>query len=82
MSRRLRALTIEGVADLEQPCAACIYWESPARLEVACGAACDEELLRSSVSAVRREWGEYGRMALEDKKVLGFVKCAPARYSP
>jgi GNAT superfamily N-acetyltransferase len=82
MSRRLRALTMEGVAGLEQPCASCVYWESPDRLEVACGAACDEELLRSSFSSVRREWGEYGRMALEDKTVLGFIKCAPARYFP
>lgn len=82
MSRRLRALTVEGVAGFELPCAACAYWESPDRLEVACGAACDEELLRSNFSAVRREWGEYGRMALEDKRVLGFVKCAPAGYFP
>lgn len=82
MSRRLRPLTVDGVAGLDRPCAACTYWETPEPLDVKCGAACDGERLRSSISDVRREWGEYGRMALEDKIVLGFIKCAPARYFP
>jgi GNAT superfamily N-acetyltransferase len=82
MSRRLRALTVDGVAGLDRSCSTCVYWESSERLEVRCGSACDEERLRSCFSDVRREWGEYGRMALEDKTVLGFIKCAPARYFP
>ncbi|MBW6468233.1 MAG: hypothetical protein K0B85_03650 [Coriobacteriia bacterium] len=82
MSRRLRALTLEGIAGIDRECAVCAYWESPELLPMRCGAACDEELLRSNLSTVRREWGEYGRMALEDKVVLGFIKCAPTRYFP
>lgn len=82
MSRRLRPLTLDGIADIGRECATCAYWESSELLRVQCGAACDEELLRANRSAVRREWGEYGRMALEDKVILGFIKCAPARYFP
>ena len=82
MSRRLRPLTMDGVAGLDRSCATCTYWETSHQLDVMCCAACDEELLRSSFSAVRREWGEYGRMVLEDKAVLGFIKCAPAGYFP
>jgi GNAT superfamily N-acetyltransferase len=80
MSRRLRPLTADGIAGLGSGCAGCSFWESPNHLEIRCGAECDGELLRSRMSEVNREWGEYGRMALEDEVVLGFIKYAPARY--
>ncbi len=82
MARRLRALTVDGFGQLGPSCADCSYWESGERLEVKCGAQCEGDLLRARISEVNREWGEYGRMAVEEDTVLGFIKYAPARYLP
>jgi len=82
MARRLSALTVEGINRFGSSCQNCSYWESAERLEVRCGAQCDGDLLRARVSEVNREWGEYGRMAVEDGTVLGFIKYAPVRFLP
>lgn len=82
MSRRLKPLTIDAVGEVAPGCGSCAFWESDARLEVRCGAACDGGLLRARVSEIRQQWGEFGRAALDDDLVLGFVKCAPASFFP
>lgn len=82
MSRKMRPLTTEGLARFGFPCETCSFWESSTLLEVRCGAECDGELLRSRMSEIRREWGECGRMAVDDGVVLGFVKYGPVRYFP
>lgn len=38
--------------------------------------------LREWYDRVSSEWGECGRVALEDDEVLGFIKYAPALYLP
>lgn len=63
-------------------CAGCVYWETAEKLEPRCGQACDEQLARDWFDTVYGEWGECGRVALEDHEVLGFVKYAPPRYFP
>jgi GNAT superfamily N-acetyltransferase len=49
---------------------------------VRCGAACDDALLRARISEIRHGWGEFGRAAVDDDLVLGFVKCAPVSFFP
>lgn len=61
----------------------CAFWESATGpLDLVCGAACDPDAVRANISAVAQEWGDYGRVAMEDGEVLGFIKYAPARYFP
>ncbi|MDZ4180989.1 MAG: GNAT family N-acetyltransferase [Coriobacteriia bacterium] len=59
-----------------------MFWESAEPLEVRCGAACDPERARQWHSTVVREWGECGRVAMENDEVLGFIKYAPPAYLP
>lgn len=82
MSRRFKRLTPEAIGQVAAGCASCAYWESADHLEVACGAACDHDVLRARASEIAEEWGEWGRVAVDGDIVLGFVKCAPARFFP
>lgn len=82
MTRRLRPLTADFMPGLDRACDSCVFWETREPLEARCGAACDEEQLRAWFSTVHQEWGECGRVALEDKMPFGFIKYAPARYFP
>ena len=50
-------------------------------LQKRCGASCDPERLASWYDYVRAQWGECGRVALEDGEILGFVKYAPSRVT-
>jgi GNAT superfamily N-acetyltransferase len=60
----------------------CVFWESVEAKERVCGAACDPGLLREWYLQVTEEWGDCGRVALQDDEVLGFIKYAPSRYVP
>lgn len=82
MSRRLRPLSLEHLDNLPCECSDCVFWESADRLEPLCGAACDRELQRDWYGAVTSEWGECGRVAVEDSEILGFIKYAPPEYMP
>jgi GNAT superfamily N-acetyltransferase len=63
-------------------CGACVFWESPDALERRCGARCDREAAAEWFSQVLSEWGECGRVVVEDDEPLGFIKYAPSRYFP
>lgn len=82
MARRFRPLTPDRIVDLPPGCSGCVFWESPEALPLVCGAACSVEIARSWAERVGAEWGDCGRIALEDGKVLGFIKYAPAAYVP
>lgn len=82
MARKLRPLGPDHLSMLPCECTGCVFWESAEKLERRCGSACDEQRLREWYDTVAREWGECGRVALEDHSVLGFVKYAPPRYLP
>jgi GNAT superfamily N-acetyltransferase len=82
MTRRLRPLTPEIAELVPDMCVGCVFWESEMRLEARCGAASDIAMLKRWISQVSSEWGECGRVALEDGEVLGFVKYAPPGYFP
>lgn len=82
MARRLRPLALDHLDRLPCSCTGCVYWESVPKLEACCGSACDAELLGQWFRDVNSQWGECGRVALEDGEVLGFVKYAPPEYLP
>lgn len=82
MARKLRPLNLPDLALLPMSCQACSFWESGRTLERRCGAACDEDALRTWYLRVTEEWGECGRVVTEDDVVLGFVKYAPSMYFP
>ncbi len=82
MTRRLRPLLLEHFETLPCCCPGCAFWESEQPLEVVCGAVCDMALAKERYGLISREWGDSGRVAMEDKEVLGFIKYAPARYFP
>ena len=83
MPRRLQPLAANHVERLPCPSAGCIFWESPEKLELVCGSACDIEIARGWCERVSEEWGECGRVAAdEDGEILGFIKYAPASYFP
>ncbi|MDP2181037.1 MAG: GNAT family N-acetyltransferase [Actinomycetota bacterium] len=82
MARRLRPLGLEHIGDLPCECTGCVFWETPRRLEIRCGAACDVDMLRQWYLDTTMEWGEVGRIACEDDQVLGFIKYAPACAFP
>lgn len=83
MARRLRPLSLEHLGRLPAVCGGCAFWESSEVRERRCGSACDAETLRSWYERVRGEWGECGRVALdEEDEVIGFIKYAPSAYFP
>lgn len=82
MSRKLRPLTLADLDRLPAGCGGCVFWESAPQHERRCGSACDPELKRAWYERVVDEWGECGRVAVEDDEYLGFVKYAPSRYFP
>ena len=82
MSRRLKPLLASHLDRLPCYCVGCVFWESDERLDVRCGSKCDLEALRRWHAVVTEEWGDCGRVAMEDGEVLGFLKYAPAEYVP
>ena len=82
MTRRFIGLSIADVKRLPARCAECVYWESNATLPAECGAACDGAAAIEWRRTVAAEWGECGRVAVEDGEFLGFIKYAPPGYFP
>lgn len=82
MTRRLKPLLREHFEMLPCACSGCVFWESSKPLPVECGSACDMELVLERYGEISREWGDCGRVAVEDGEVLGFIKYAPPRYFP
>ncbi len=67
---------------LPSRCVGCVYWESSQTLPRECGGACDVGAATEWVRTVAAEWGECGRVAVEDGAFLGFIKYAPTTYLP
>ena len=82
MTRRLKPLMREHFETLPCECSGCAYWESSGPLPVECGSACDMDLVLERYGEISREWGDCGRVAVEDGEVLGFIKYAPPHYFP
>lgn len=82
MARRFIGLSVADREKLPSVCADCIYWETATPLPPRCGAACDAEIARDWVRSVTEEWGECGRVAVEEGQVLGFIKYAPPNFAP
>ncbi len=83
MARRLQPLLIHHLNKLPAVCTGCDFWESAEMHERRCGSSCDAENLRAWYERVTGEWGECGRVALDDAdEIIGFIKYAPSCYFP
>jgi len=82
MARRLKPLLADHLDRLPCECEGCVFWESVAPLDIRCGARCDLAELKVWHERVTSEWGECGRVAIDDGEILGFIKYAPAMYVP
>lgn len=82
MSRKLRPLSRGDFERFALGCDACVFWESPERLERTCGSASDVEARRAWYDRVVDEWGDCGKAAYDEDGLLGFIKYAPSRYFP
>ncbi len=82
MTRRFRPLTSEILSELPSGCAGCVFWESTAAQALHCGEPSDPRRAKQWADDVTSEWGECGRVVVEDGEILGFIKYAPARLVP
>jgi GNAT superfamily N-acetyltransferase len=82
MARKLRPLMLQDFEQVPSCCRGCAFWEAAGERDRKCNSISDPELLRSWYRHVTDEWGECGRVAVEDDELLGFVKYAPSRYFP
>ncbi|MDO8950712.1 MAG: GNAT family N-acetyltransferase [Actinomycetota bacterium] len=82
MARKFRPLTSDILPDLPAGCSGCVFWESVAVQPIQCGLSCDPALAKRWIDDVSSEWGECGRVVVEDGEILGFIKYAPARLVP
>lgn len=82
MPREFIGLSVTDVTSLPERCASCSFWECRQQLPLACGAADDADAARDWIRDVAANWGECGRVAVQDGQVLGFIKYAPPVYVP
>lgn len=82
MARKFRPLTPDLADKLPGMCLGCVFWESPQRLEAHCRAEADADAARGWIAYVAAQWGDCGRVVVEDGAVLGVVKYAPPAYFP
>lgn len=83
MTRRLRPLLFQDLGRLPSACTGCVFWESSETQPRRCGSACDPVVLDAWYERVTAEWGECGRVLVDDEsEILGFIKYAPSAYFP
>lgn len=82
MARKLVGLSVLASEQLPGTYGDCVFWEHGERLSRRCGAMCDPDERASWVRRVTAEWGECGRVAVDDGSALGFIKYAPPQYFP
>lgn len=82
MARTFVGLSTVDADTLPVSCGGCMFWQSPQALPHECCVADDAEAAREWERSVLAEWGECGRAAVADGRVLGFVRYAPPRFFP
>jgi GNAT superfamily N-acetyltransferase len=82
VARKTVRLTVDHLAEVADPCCSCLFWELDpvTRGRVAPEEAAGEK--ETWLSAVMREWGSCGRVALVDDRVVGHAIYAPAAFFP
>ncbi len=82
MSRKVVRLTLDHLAELDGPCASCLFWQLDpvSRSRVSEGDVVIEK--EAWVSRVLREWGSCGRVVLVDDRAVGYVMYAPEVFLP
>lgn len=81
MSRRTAPLTLDHLAQVDEPCRSCLFWSTD---PVSRGRLAGEETAAREawLSWVMREWGSGGRVALVDGRVVGHAIYAPVAFFP
>jgi GNAT superfamily N-acetyltransferase len=80
MSRKIVRLTLDRLDALPEPCRSCLFWElDPVRRERVEDPRGEKD---AWVSAVLREWGSCGRIALVDDVPVGYLIYAPEAFVP
>lgn len=80
MARKIVRLTLDHLEALGSPCRSCLFWElDPVRRERVEDPFPEKE---AWLSAVLREWGSCGRVALVDDEPVGCVVYAPEAFVP
>ena len=86
MSRKIVRLTVDHLDALAAPCRSCLSWELDPVRRSQVNADCDASAALSEkeawVSAVLRDWGSCGRVALVDDVPVGYLAYAPPVFVP
>lgn len=83
MGRDLRALTVDRLPDLVEPCRDCQFWElTPAQARSTRELGDPRHPKRGWLTSVLLEWGTPGRILYVDDVPAGFVTYAPAYLVP
>lgn len=78
MSRQLRDLTVDVLADLPEPCRSCVFWEVA---DAPRGAAPDGQAAKESwLQATQLEWGAPGLGCYVDDQLVAFGVLAPGEH--
>ncbi|WP_028659973.1 GNAT family N-acetyltransferase [Nocardioides insulae] len=80
MSRRVVALTLDRLAEVEAPCRTCLFWELDPVRRAAVEPADRTEVKEAWIGHVLREWGSCGRVVRVDDRPVGFVLYAPESF--
>lgn len=84
MSRKIVRLTLDHLETFHGPCRSCLFWElDPVRRERVADRVEDRAAEKDAwVSAVLRDWGSCGRVALVDDRPVGLLVYAPEAFVP
>ena len=81
--RRLEALTLDNIDDLQDPCRSCVFWEFDQPTADRALGESDPSLEKEAwVSATLLEWGSCGTVAYVDDVPVGHVIYAPPAFVP
>ncbi|MEI2732006.1 MAG: hypothetical protein V9G08_08390 [Dermatophilaceae bacterium] len=84
MGRTVRALTVDRLADVVEPCRHCAFWErTPAQSwRSARGSGDSARAKRGWLTSALLEWGAPGRIVYVDDVPAGYLSYAPAHLVP
>ncbi|MDN5744686.1 MAG: GNAT family N-acetyltransferase [Nocardioidaceae bacterium] len=82
MARTTVPLTLDLYAELDSPCRACLFWECEPMHRSGLSAAERTREKHAWISQVLREWGSCGRIAMVDRRPVGYLIYAPAALVP
>lgn len=81
--RRLEALTLDNIDDIQDPCRSCVFWEFDQLITDRALDESDPSLEKEAwVSATLLEWGSCGTVVYVDDVPAGYTLFAPPAFVP